>query len=101
MPGPSVRVALGVGGIGERAVHAVAVLGRRRAVGGGPDERMGELDTPADREQPGVHRGVDSCHVDLERLGGRVEQDGIPEWLGRRGEDEELRVGRKPAEPST
>jgi hypothetical protein len=61
---------------------------------------MRELDAPADREQPGVHRCIDGRHVDLEGLGGRVEQDRIPERLGGRGKDEELRIKREAAEPS-
>ena len=59
VPRSPVRVGLGVGGIGERAMDAVAVLRRRRAVGGGSDERVRELDALTDREQSGVHRGVD------------------------------------------
>ena len=79
-------------------MNAVAVRGRRRAVRGGPDERVCELDALANREQPGVHRGVDGRHVDLEGLGGGVQQDGIAERLRGRGEDEELRIGREPVE---
>ena len=30
---------------------------------------MGELDALSDCEQPGVYRGVDGLHVDLEGLG--------------------------------
>ena len=38
---------VGVGGLGEGAMHAVAVVGGGRAVGGGPDERVRELDASA------------------------------------------------------
>ncbi len=87
----------GIGRIGERTVHAVAVLCRRRSVGGRSHERMRELDPAADREQPGVDRRVDSRHVDLERLRGRVKQDRVTERLGGRGQHQELRVARKSA----
>jgi hypothetical protein len=100
VPGPAVWVVVGVGSLGERAVHAVTIFGHSRPIGGRPNERMGELDAPAHDKQPGVHRGVDSRHVDLEGLGGRVEQDRITERLGGRREHEELRVGRESAEPS-
>ena len=100
MPGPSVRVGLGVGGVGERTMDTVAVVLRRRAIGGRPDQGMRELDASAEREQSGVHGGVDGRDVDLEGLRDRVEQHGVAERLGRRGEDEELRVGREQLEPA-
>ena len=74
-------------------MHAVAVVGGRRAVGGGADERVRELDAPADLEQPGVHRRVGRGHVDAERLGGTVEQRRVAERLRGGGEDEQLRLG--------
>jgi hypothetical protein len=40
-------------------MDAAAVLGWGRAVCRGADERVRELDSLTDREQPGVHRGVD------------------------------------------
>ena len=98
VPGAPVRVRLGVGGVGEGAMDAVAILGGSRAVGGGSDEWMRELDAPTDREQPGVHRRVGRSHVDAEGLGGTVEQHGVAEWLCGRGEDEQLRVGGELAE---
>ena len=61
---------------------------------------MRELDAPADREQPGVHRWVDSRHVDLEDLGRRMQEDRITERLGGRGEHKKPRVARQSAEPS-
>ena len=100
VPGPPVGVVVAVGGIGERSVHAVAVLGRCRPVGGRSDEWMRELDAPADREQSGVYRRVDRGHVDLECLGRRVEENRITEWLGGRREHQELRVGWESAEPA-
>ena len=100
VPGPPVRIVVGVGRVGERAVHEVAILGRSRAVCGRSDKWMRELDAPADREQPGVHRWVDSRHVDLEDLGRRMQEDRITERLGGRREHEKPRVARQSAEPS-
>ena len=74
-------------------MHAVAVVGRSRAVGGGPDERVRELDAPADLEQPGVHRRAGRSHVEAEGLGGTVQQHRVAERLRGRGEDEQLGVG--------
>ena len=98
VPRPSVRVGLGVGGIGEGTMHPVAIMGSRRAVGGRPDEWVSELRSPTDGQQPGVSRGLGRSHVDLEVLGGSVEQDGVADGLCRRGQDEESRVGREPVE---
>ena len=89
VPGAPIRVGLGVGGFGEGAVDAVAVVGRGRAVGGGADERVRELDARTDGEQAGVHRRADDGHVDPERLGGTVEQHRVAEGLRGRGEDEQ------------
>ncbi len=51
VPSAPIGVGLGVGRFGEGAMHAVAVVVGRRAVGGGSDERMRELDARPDLEQ--------------------------------------------------
>ena len=76
----------------------VAVLGGGRAVGGGSDEWVRELDAPTDSEQTRVHRRVGRSHVDAERLGGTVEQQRVAQRLCGRGEDEQLGLGGKLAE---
>ena len=86
---PADRVGLGVGGFGEGAMHAVAVVVGRRAVGGGSDEWMRELDARPDLEQPGFHRRVRCRHVETEGLGGTVEEHGVAEGLRGGGEDEQ------------
>ena len=95
VPGAPVRVRLGVGCFGEGAMDAVAVVGGGRAVGGGPDEWVRELDAPTYSEQTRVHCRVGRSHVDAERLGGTVEQQRVAERLCGRGEDEQLRLGRE------
>ena len=88
-----------VGGLGERAMDAVAVVGGGRAVGGGSDEWVRELDAPADRSAarrrpPGRPRSVRARGSGS----GAVEQHGVAQWLRGRGEDEQLRVGREQQE---
>ena len=95
MPGPPVRVGLGHGGFGQRTMHAAPVFGSGRAVGGGPDERVRELDPPAQLEQPAVLRWARCREVDPERSCGPMEQDRVAERLGGRHEDEQLRIGRE------
>ena len=80
VPGPPVRVGLGDGGIGQGTMHAVPVVRGCRAIGGGPDQRVRELDAPAQLEQPAVLRRARGRDVDPERPRGPVEQD-----QGRRG----------------
>ena len=79
-------------------MHPVAVVGRRRAVRGGANEWVCELHAPSDRQQSRVGRGLGRGHVDLEAVGGPAEQRRVADRLGRRGEDEKLRVGRQPVE---
>jgi hypothetical protein len=77
VPGAPVRVCLWVGCFGEGAMDAVAVLGGGRAVGGGSDEWMRELDAPTYSEQTRVRCRIRPSHVDAERLGGTVEQQRV------------------------
>src|SRR4030095_1762712 len=80
-------------------MHPVAIASWRRPVGRGPDEWVRELDAPTNPEQPSVHRCVDRTHVDIERLDGAMEEDRVTQWLRGRGEDKQLRLGGKQAEP--
>jgi hypothetical protein len=93
VPGAPVRIRLGIGGLGEGAMDAVAVLGGGRVVGGGPDEWVRELDAPSYSEQTCVDRGVGRSYVEPERLGGAVKQQRVAERLRGRGENEPLRLG--------
>ena len=95
VPGPPVRVGLGDGGLGQRAVHAVPVVGGCRAIGGGPDERVRELDAPAQFEQPAVLCRARGRDVDPQRPRGTVEQDRVAEGLCGSGQDEQLGVRRQ------
>ena len=98
VPGPPVRVGFGGGGIGQRAMHAAPVVGGGRAVGGGPDQRVRELDPPAQLEQPAVLCRTRRREVDPEHPRGPVEQARVAERLGGSREDEQLRVGREQLE---
>ena len=79
-------------------MHAVAVVGGSRVVGGRPDEWVRELDAPTDLDEPGINRRVGCGHLDTEGLGGTVEQHGIFERLRCCCQDEQLRLGRQQAE---
>ncbi len=94
VPGAPIGVRLGVGGLGEGAMHAVAVVVGRRAVGGGPDERMGELDARPDLEQPGFHRRVRprSCR-DRGVSAARWSSTGSPSGSAAAASDEQPGVG--------
>jgi hypothetical protein len=74
-------------------MHTVPVVGGSRAVGGGSDEWVRELDTPTDLEQLGVHCRAGRCHVESKGLSGTVEQYGVAEGLRGRGKDQQLGVG--------
>jgi hypothetical protein len=100
VPGAPVGVRLGVGGFGEGAMHAVAVVCGSRSVGGGSDEWVRELDAHIDLEQPGVHRRADRGDVDAEGRGGTVEQHGVAQGFCGRGEDEQLGIGGQLRETS-
>ena len=74
-------------------MHAVAVVGGGRAIGGGSDERVRELDAPPDLEQTRVHRGTGRRRVEPEGLGGAMEQHGVAERLRGGRQDEQPGVG--------
>jgi hypothetical protein len=58
-------------------MDALTIIGGGRAVGDGPDEWMRELDAPTYAEQACVQYRVGRSHVDAERLGSTVEQQGV------------------------
>ena len=95
MPGAPVRILLGVRGLGKRQMYSPPVLGSGRTVSGGPDEWMRELHVPTHIEQPGVHRREGGSHIDVEHLGGTMEQYWVTDRLRRRREREQLRVRGK------
>ena len=79
-------------------MHAVPVVRRCRAVDGGPDERVCELDAPAQLEQPAILRRARRRDVDPERPYGTLQQDAVAEGLRGGRENEQLRVGREQPE---
>jgi len=88
VPGLPVRVGPGHGGLGQRPVYAAPVFRGGRAVGGGPDQRVRELDSPAELEQPAVLCRARRRQVDPEHPRGPVEQEAVAEGLGGGREDE-------------
>jgi len=99
VPGPPVRVGPGHGGLGQGPVHAEQVIRGGGAIGGGPDQRVRELDPPAHLEQPDVLGRGRRGQVDPERPRGPVQQDRVAEGLGRRREDKQPGVGREQPQP--
>jgi hypothetical protein len=79
-------------------MHPVTVLGGRRAVGGGPDQRVGELHPPTYLEQPSIHRRGHSGQVEAQGRSRPVEQHRIPQGLGCRRQDQQLRLGGEQAQ---
>ena len=76
-------------------MHAVPVARGCRPIGGGADERVRELDPPAQLEQPAVLCRTRRRDVDPERPCRAVQQDAVAEGLCGSREDEQLRVGRE------
>jgi len=98
MPRSAVGVALGVGRIGKRAVHTLAIRTGSRAVGRGAHERMREFDTIPEAQQPGINSGADGSGIQLQRADGAPEEYCITERLGGGGEDDQSGLGRQIAE---
>ena len=97
MPGPPIRIRVRIRRLGQREVDSMTVLGRRRVVGGRPDERVGELDATADPEQPGVHGWLGGEHAETEAVGSPMQQHEIALRLRGRDEHEQTGVARQVA----
>ena len=81
--------------VGERLVHVAAVARVRRAVDRRADERMREAHACAELDQPGRLGRPPGLGADPEPLGGAPQQAHIAERLGRRRQEQKLRVARK------
>ena len=95
MPGATVGIEDRVGRVGERPVHVAAVARVRRAVDRRADERMREAHACAELDQPGVLGRPRGVAADPETLGGAPQQAHIAQRLGRRGQEQKLRVARQ------
>lgn len=103
VPGAPVGVALGVGGVGEGAVHRPQV----RGLGAAPDrrahQRVPEPHRGAQLEQPGGHGGRRRLGSDAQRAEGAPQQQLVADRLDRREQQQGTGVGGQrvdtPTEP--
>ena len=103
VPGAAIGIDVGIGGLGERAVDALALLRRRRAVDRRTHERMTEAHLRAEIDQTRGGRRRGRVRPDAE-LGGRPpHQHRIPDRLGRRDEKQAAasRAAAAPAAPGS
>ena len=99
VPGAAIGVDVGIGGLGERAVDALALLRRRRAVDRRTHERMTEAHLRAEIDQSRGGRRRGRVRPDAE-LGGRPpHQHRIPHRLRRSDEQQQPRRRRQRRQP--
>ena len=91
VPGASIRIDAGIGGPGERAVDALALVRRCRRLDGRPDERMGEAHLRAEIDQSHAGGRGGRVRTDAELRGRPPHQHRIPHRLGRRDEEQQSR----------
>ena len=92
MPGATVGIEHRIGRVGERAVHVAPVARVRRAVDRRAHQRMRETHPGAELDQPAASAGRPASDADPEAFGGAPQQARVAERLGRRGQEQELRI---------
>ena len=95
MPGAPVGVDGPVGRVGERPVHVAAVARMRRAIDRRADERMREAHACVQLDQTGRLGRLPGLAADTEPVGGAPQQAQVAQRLGRRRQEQELRLARK------
>jgi hypothetical protein len=93
VPGPAVRVRSGIGGLGQRAVHLLAVLRVRGAVGGRTHEGVVEPHPRTELDQSHGLGRRHRAHLYPEPLGHPPEQRDVADRFGRRHEQQPSRRG--------
>ena len=99
VPGAAIRIDVGIGGIGERAVHVPTVLRRASAVDRRTHERMTEAHLRAEFNQSHGGRRRGRVRPDAEPGGRPPHQHRIPCRLSRRDEKQESRRRRERRQP--
>ena len=79
-------------------MHVSSIFGARRAVCGGSDKWVRELNAPTHLEQPGADCGVGSSHLETEPLSCTLEQQWVADGLSSRGDHKQLGVGGEQVE---
>ena len=95
MPCAAIRIGLGVGRLGQRAMHLLAFGHGRRPVRRRAHQRMAEAHPGAERDQLRRLGRRDGVGPDPEPLGRAPQQRDVADRLGRRGEQQPLGLGRE------
>ena len=99
VPGAAIRIGVGIGGLGERVVHAPALFWRASAVDRRTHERMTEPHLRAESNQSDAGRRCGGVRPDAEPGGRPQHQHRIPGRLSRRDEKQEPRRRRERRQP--
>ena len=99
VPSATVWINVGIGHLGEGAVHFLTIQQRCRAVSRGAHERMAKPDARAELDQTRCLRGHGGLMPDAEPTHGAPQQGVIAARLGRSREEHPSRRDRKRLEP--
>ena len=99
VPGAAVGIKGRIGGLGQGAMHLLALLQRRRPVGRRPHQRMPKTHPGADLQQAGLGRRRRRLGPDPEPPGRAPYQHRIPDRLRRRDQQQRTRLLREGLEP--
>jgi hypothetical protein len=100
VPGAAIGVNVGIGGLGEGAVHVLPLTDRGGPVGHRAHQRMSEPDPRTEVDQVRRCGRGGSVGAEPEPTGGAPEQGGIAERFGRGRQEQEAGVGGQRPEPS-
>jgi hypothetical protein len=92
VPGPPVRVGVGIRRRRERAVCPRSLVRGARAVGDVPDERVSEQDAAVDLQEAGFDGWRDSVDGRAQHLRRPAEQERVSERFGGREHDQQSRL---------
>jgi hypothetical protein len=99
VPGAAIRIDVGVGGLGQRAVHAPALLGPASPIDRRAHEGVAEAHLRAEGNQSQGSRRRGCVQPDTEPGGGPPHQHRVPERLSCRDEEQEPRRRRERRQP--
>ena len=99
MPGATIGIRLRIGRLSQRAMHFLAVAKVSRPVGGRAHERMPEPHPDPELDQRGLLSRPARATSDPELLGRAPQQAHVADRLGRRHQQQALRVARKRPDP--
>lgn len=100
MPGAAVRIAFGVGLVGEGTVSAQTLLRRSRAIDRRTHEGMTEAEARSELDQVRLHGRSRSIRVDPEPLRRSPDERRVTQRVSRGDDQQALRLGRQRLEPA-